>query len=455
MDVKQIYKDYEELKNQNISITGRVRSNRVGKAVSFITLNDGTSINDLQIVYKETISNFESAKLARVSSIVEITGQIIVTPDKPQPFEIAASNIVLLDQAVEDYPLQKKEHSLEFLREIAQLRARTKTFSAIFRIRSAAAFAIHSFFQKRNFVYVNTPIITSNDAEGAGEIFAVVTENNEHKLTSDFFDKKANLTVSGQLNGEAFAQAFRKIYTFGPTFRAENSNTSKHAAEFWMIEPEVAFADLDEIILLIKDMLKFIMSYLLDNYIDEINFLTEQNNKELLSRLKSIVDTDFATITYSDAVGLLQNAIKNGHNFEDNDITFGTDLKTEHERYLCEEILKQPVFVTNYPGDIKAFYMKQNSDGKTVAAVDMLVPGIGELIGGSQREDDYQKLMERSKKFNINTNDLEWYLELRKFGYYKSSGFGLGFERLVMYLTGTQNIRDVIPYPRTPKNLLF
>ncbi|ATZ19009.1 asparaginyl-tRNA synthetase [Williamsoniiplasma somnilux] len=453
-DLTNIFKSYQNMEGAEVTFIARVRSNRQGKVVSFMVLNDGTTFKDVQVVYKSDIIGFNDAQEARVSSIVEVVGKIINTPGKPQPFEIVASKIILLDQAIEEYPLQKKEHSPEFLREIAHLRARTKTLSAVFKIRSTLAFAIHKFFNEQGFVYVNTPIITSNDAEGAGEEF-VVTTLEDTNYEEDFFGKKANLTVSGQLHAEALAQAFKKVYTFGPTFRAEESYTSKHAAEFWMIEPEVAFNSLTDNILLIEKMLKSIVGYVLEKCFDELQFLDNNLEKGLIEKIQGITSSNFKTLTYSEAIEILKKAVEQGVAFEQKNIHFGLDLGTEHERYICEVVNKCPTFVTNYPKDIKAFYMKQNDDNKTVAAVDLLVPGIGELIGGSERESDYDKLVKRCEEIKIPVDKLEWYLNLRQYGYYKSAGFGLGFERLVMYITGITNIRDVISYPRTPKNLLF
>lgn len=455
MEIKDLYQD---LKNeQMVEFIARVRSNRDGKKVSFLVLSDGTTIHDVQVVYKADLKNYHDVSRVRVGSILAVEGVMELTPTRDQPFEIKATNIEILDEAISDYPLQKKEHSLEFLREIAQLRARTKTFNAIFRIRSLAAFAIHKFFQQENFVYVNTPIITSNDAEGAGEEFGVVTYDQNHKpLITDFFNKKASLTVSGQLNAEAFAQAFKKVYTFGPTFRAESSFTSRHASEFWMIEPEVAFSDLSANIDLIERMLKFVFNDVLINGLAELNFLATVNEPGLVEKIQTLSTSKYVINTYEEVIEILSQAVTEKKvNFENNKISFGLDLGTEHERYLCEVVNQCPTFVINYPKEIKAFYMKLNSDQKTVGAVDLLVPGIGELVGGSQREDDYEQLLNRCEALKINPSDLSWYLDLRRFGYYKSSGFGLGFERLVMYLTGTSNIRDVLPFPRTPKNLLF
>ncbi|ATG97619.1 asparagine--tRNA ligase [Mesoplasma lactucae] len=455
MDIRELYIKPQE--GDKVTFLGRVRSNRAGKKVSFLVVNDGTTMNDAQIVYKDDLKNYEEASKIRVGSIVEIQGTIHLTPDRPQPFEIQATSIECLDEAIEAYPLQKKEHSLEYLREIAQLRARTKTFNAVFKIRSIAAFAIHKFFQSQNFVYVNTPIITSNDAEGAGEEFGVITyDSKNNPLTTDFFNKKASLTVSGQLNAEAFAQAFKKVYTFGPTFRAEQSFTSRHASEFWMIEPEVAFNTLEDNIELIEAMLKYIFKDVLENAKEELEFLDENVEKGLVQKLEKLSTEKYVVNTYEQVIEMLKKAVDNKEvNFENNDIHFGLDLGTEHERYLCEVINKAPTFVTNYPKDIKAFYMKLNPDEKTVAAVDLLVPGIGELVGGSEREGSFDKLMKRCEQMGIDPTELDWYIQLRQYGYYKSAGFGLGFERLIMYITGMTNIRDVIPYPRTPKNLLF
>ncbi|QGS51548.1 asparagine--tRNA ligase [Spiroplasma tabanidicola] len=454
MDLKDLFLNYQKHESQNVTFLGRVRSHRQGKAVSFLVLNDGTSLNDVQVVYKSEVEGFDKIKDARVSSIVEVYGEVIVTPRKPQPFEIQAKKLVLLDQAVEEYPLQKKEHSPEFLREIAHLRARTKTFQSIFRLRSSLAYAIHKFFQEQNYVYVNAPIITGNDAEGAGEAF-VVTTREDGNYEEDFFGKKASLSVSGQLHGESYAQAFNKIYTFGPTFRAEDSNTSRHAAEFWMIEPEIAFIDLQKNLEIIESMVKFVINYVMENNLDELKFCEKNLEFGLIEKLTKVRDAKFQVCTYEEVINTLKIAVDEGHVFENNDIKFGTDLGSEHEKYICEVVYKGPTFIINYPKDIKAFYMKQNDDNKTVAASDLIVPGIGELVGGSQREDDFEKLIRRCKDMGVNIEELDWYNNLRKYGYYKSAGFGLGFERLVMYITGASNIRDVISFPRTPNNLLF
>jgi len=455
MDIKFLFDNQKD--NQKVSFIGRIRSNRSGKKVSFIVLNDGTIFNDIQIVYRDEIENYEKLTKLRVGSIIEVDGVMLLTPGKPQPFEIQAEKLIILDEASEDYQLQKKEHSPEFLREIAHLRARTKKFNAVFRIRSLAAYAIHKFFQEENFIYVTTPVITANDAEGAGESFSVMTLNSKKQPEpKEFFGQNASLTVSGQLNAEAFAQAFKKVYTFGPTFRAEKSFTTKHLSEFWMMEPEVAFNDLKDNIVLIESMLKSVFSYILEHAYEELEYLSQTQNQDLIQRINDLVKETYVVTTYSQAIELLQQAVESKKvNFANNDIKFGLDLGTEHERYLCEVINKKPTFVTDYPKEIKAFYMKLNDDNKTVAAVDLLVPGIGELVGGSERESNYDTLIKRCKELKIDYKDLEWYLELRKSGYYKSAGFGLGFERLIMYITAVDNIRDTIPFPRSPKNLLF
>ncbi|AUB31153.1 asparagine--tRNA ligase [Spiroplasma floricola] len=451
-DIKTLFLEFKNTKE--ITLIARVRSNRQGKVVSFLVLTDGTTVKDVQVVYKSDVKGYKDAVQARVSSIVEVKGIVVLTPDKQQDFEIQAQEIILLDQSIEEYPLQKKEHSPEFLREISHLRARTKTFQSIFKIRSVTAFAIHKFFQEKNYVYINTPIITENDAEGAGEAF-IVTTRQDGKYEEDFFGKKANLTVSGQLNAEAYAQAFKNVYTFGPTFRAENSNTSKHAAEFWMIEPEMAFCDLKENMQIIEDLVKYSINYVFENAREELEFCNENLEEGLIDKLNNVRNSKFVINKYEEVIKILQKAVLDGHKFEESSIEFGLDLATEHERYICEVVNKCPTFVTDYPKEIKAFYMKQNDDNRTVAATDLLVPGIGELVGGSQREDDYDKITDRCKKMGINIEELSWYNDLRKFGYYKSSGFGLGFERLIMYITGASNIRDVISFPRTPRNLLF
>ena len=455
--VKQIWENREAYLNREIDLGGWVRSNRDSKSFGFLTISDGSFFEPLQVVYHDSLSNFQLIRKINVGAALIIRGTLVATPDAKQPFEIQATEISVEGDSAPDYPLQKKRHSPEFLRTILHLRPRTNLFQAAFRVRSVIAFAIHSFFQERNFVYVHTPLITSSDAEGAGEMFRVTTlDPNEIPRTpdglvdyrEDFFGKETNLTVSGQLNGEAFAQAFRDIYTFGPTFRAENSNTTRHAAEFWMIEPEISFADLNDAMALAEDMLKYIIRYVLEHAPEEMEFLNRFVDTGLLERLNHVLNSEFGHISYTEAVDIL---IKNNDNF-DYKVSWGTDLQTEHERYLTEQVFKRPLFVTDYPKDIKAFYMKLNDDGKTVAAMDCLVPGIGEIIGGSQREDDYEKLLTRMKELNMDEDAYRFYLDLRKYGSSRHAGYGLGFERCVMYLTGIQNIRDVLPFPRTVGN---
>ena len=455
--VKQIWENREAYLNREIDLGGWVRSNRDSKSFGFLTISDGSFFEPLQVVYHDSLSNFQVIRKINVGAALIIRGTLVATPDAKQPFEIQATEISVEGDSAPDYPLQKKRHSPEFLRTILHLRPRTNLFQAAFRVRSVIAFAIHSFFQERNFVYVHTPLITSSDAEGAGEMFRVTTlDPNEIPRTpdglvdyrEDFFGKETNLTVSGQLNGEAFAQAFRDIYTFGPTFRAENSNTTRHAAEFWMIEPEISFADLNDAMALAEDMLKYIIRYVLEHAPEEMEFLNRFVDTGLLERLNHVLNSEFGHISYTEAVDIL---MKNNDDF-DYKVSWGTDLQTEHERYLTEQVFKRPLFVTDYPKDIKAFYMKLNDDGKTVAAMDCLVPGIGEIIGGSQREDDYEKLLTRMKELNMDENAYRFYLDLRKYGSSRHAGYGLGFERCVMYLTGIQNIRDVLPFPRTVGN---
>ena len=455
--VKQIWENREAYLNREIDWGGWVRSNRDSKSFGFLTISDGSFFEPLQVVYHDSLSNFQVIRKINVGAALIIRGTLVATPDAKQPFEIQATEISVEGDSAPDYPLQKKRHSPEFLRTILHLRPRTNLFQAAFRVRSVIAFAIHSFFQERNFVYVHTPLITSSDAEGAGEMFRVTTlDPNEIPRTpdglvdyrEDFFGKETNLTVSGQLNGEAFAQAFRDIYTFGPTFRAENSNTTRHAAEFWMIEPEISFADLNDAMALAEDMLKYIIRYVLEHAPEEMEFLNRFVDTGLLERLNHVLNSEFGHISYTEAVDIL---MKNNDNF-DYKVSWGTDLQTEHERYLTEQFFKRPLFVTDYPKDIKAFYMKLNDDGKTVAAMDCLVPGIGEIIGGSQREDDYEKLLTRMKELNMDEDAYRFYLDLRKYGSSRHAGYGLGFERCVMYLTGIQNIRDVLPFPRTVGN---
>ncbi len=431
-----------------VQIQGWVRTNRSNKNVGFIELNDGTYFRNVQLVYSNELENFEEVSHYLTGTALTVVGKFKLTPNMKQPFEIEVSSVVLEGPCAPDYPLQKKQHSFEYLREIAHLRPRTNTFSAVFRVRSVLSMAIHEFFQNQGFVYVHAPIITGNDAEGAGEVFNVTTRTDAN-YEEDFFGKKASLTVSGQLQAEAYALAFRDVYTFGPTFRAENSNTARHASEFWMIEPEIAFADLDDDMNLIEDMVKSCIQYVLENAEEELKFFNERIDKTLLERLNLVLETPFARMTYTEAIDHLKNApVK----FEF-PVEWGTDLQSEHERYICEQIIKGPVFLTNYPKDIKAFYMRLNDDKKTVAACDLLVPAIGELVGGSQREERYDFLKTRMEEMKIHEESLKWYLDLRRFGGCQHAGFGLGFERFLMYITGMQNIRDVIPFARTPKNL--
>lgn len=458
--IKELYRSTDAFGGQKIQVSGWIRTMRVSKNFGFIELNDGTFFRNLQIVFENDLANFEEVSHYAIATAISVEGTLVLTPDSKQPFELKASSITLEGPSNSDYPLQKKRHSFEYLRTIAHLRPRGNTFSALFRIRSMAAFALHKFFNERDFVYVHTPIISGSDAEGAGEMFRVTTldlkdvpktEDGSPDVSEDFFGKETNLTVSGQLQGEAYALAFRNIYTFGPTFRAENSNTSRHAAEFWMIEPEIAFADLQDNMALAEDMLKYVISYLLENAPEEMAFFNQFVDKGLLERLNALVNSAFREVTYTEAVDLL---IKSGKEFEF-PVKWGMDLQTEHERYLTEEIFKGPIFVTNYPKGIKAFYMRQNEDGKTVAAMDCLVPGVGEIIGGSQREERYEVLMDRIRELGLEPEDYWWYMDLRKYGCAKHAGYGLGFERLIMYVTGMSNIRDVIPFPRTVGNCDF
>ena len=460
VSIRDLYKQTEKYVDQEITLEAWVKTLRDSKTFGFIEINDGTFFKNVQIVFTDKLSNFEKIKKLTISSTIKVTGKVVLTENAKQPFEIQATNIEIFSMSDNSYPLQKKKHSFEYLRTIAHLRPRANTFNAVFRVRSVLAYAIHKFFQERNFVYVNTPLITGSDAEGAGEMFNVNSfdlanvpklENGEPDFSKDFFGKSAHLTVSGQLNAETFAQSFCNVYTFGPTFRAENSNTVKHAAEFWMIEPEICFADVKDDMDLAEDMIKYIFQYVLDNCPEEMAFFNQFIDKGLLDRLNNVINSDFARISYTDAVKELE---KHNDKFEVK-VFWGLDLQTEHERFLCEQIFKKPVFVTDYPKDIKAFYMKLNPDGKTVAAADLLVPGIGEIVGGSQREEDYDKLLTRMKELDMPIENYEWYLDLRKYGSCNHAGFGLGFERAIMYLTGMQNIRDVIPFPRTPKNCEF
>ena len=454
MTIREIYKNSEQFLNKEVKLGGWIRSIRGSKHFGFLVLHDGTFFKPIQVVYEEKLENFQEISKMNVGAAVIVEGTLVPTPQAKQPFEIQAATVTLEGASAPDYPLQKKRHSLEYLRTISHLRPRTNTFQAVFRIRSMAAYAIHQFFQERGFVYVHTPLITASDCEGAGEMFQVTTLdlNNIPKdkegnvdFAQDFFNKPTNLTVSGQLNAETFAQAFRNTYTFGPTFRAENSNTARHAAEFWMIEPEMAFADLKDDMEVAEAMLKYVISYVMENAPEEMDFLNQFVDKGLKDRLNHVLNSEFGHVTYTEAVEILE---KHNDKFEYK-VSWGTDLQTEHERYLTEEVFKRPVFVTDYPKEIKAFYMKLNPDGKTVAAMDCLVPGIGEIIGGSQREENYDVLVERMKELGLKEEDYNFYLDLRRYGTNKHSGFGLGFERAVMYITGVSNIRDVLPFPRT------
>ena len=457
INVRDLFHNQEEYADQTVTIGGWVRSIRGSKNFGFIVVNDGTFFEPVQVVYSNVLENFEEIDKLNVGAAIIVKGKMVLTPNTKQPFEIQAEEVTVEGESSPEYPLQKKRHTFEYLRTISHLRPRTNTFEAVFRVRSLCAYAIHKFFQERDFVYVHTPLITGSDCEGAGEMFQVTTmdlnnipktEDGKVDYTQDFFGKPTNLTVSGQLNGETYAMAFKNIYTFGPTFRAENSNTTRHAAEIWMIEPEIAFADLEDDMMLAESMLKYVINYVLENAPEEMAFFNNFVDKGLLDRLKNVVENDFARVTYTEAIKILE---KHNDKF-DYKVSWGCDLQTEHERYLTEEIYKRPVFVTDYPKEIKAFYMKLNEDGKTVAAVDCLVPGIGEIIGGSQREDDYEKLLERIQELGLREEDYAFYLDLRKYGSARHAGFGLGFERCVMYLTGMSNIRDVIPFPRTVNN---
>ena len=456
-NIREIFRNKDKFADKEVTIGGWVRSNRNSKNFGFIVVNDGTFFEPIQVVYGNGLDNYDEVGKINVGAAIIVRGTLVLTPDAKQPFEIQAAEVTVEGASTPDYPLQKKRHTFEYLRTISHLRPRTNTFEAVFRVRSLCAYAIHKFFQERDFVYVHTPLITGSDCEGAGEMFQVttldlnnlpMTEDGKVDFSKDFFNKPTNLTVSGQLNGETYAMAFKNIYTFGPTFRAENSNTTRHAAEFWMIEPEIAFADLEDDMILAESMLKYVINYVLENAPEEMAFFNNFVDKGLLDRLRNVVENDFARVTYTQAIDILS---KHNDKF-DYKVSWGCDLQTEHERYLTEQIYKRPVFVTDYPKEIKAFYMKLNDDGKTVAAVDCLVPGIGEIIGGSQREDDYDKLLARINELGLSEDDYKFYLDLRKYGSARHAGFGLGFERCVMYLTGMGNIRDVIPFPRTVNN---
>lgn len=461
IEIRELFRNKEKYGDQEVVVHGWVRGNRSSNQFGFLSINDGTFFTPLQVVYEaDNLANFTEISKVHLAAGVTVRGTLALTPEAKQPFEIKAKEIVVEADSQSDYPLQKKRHNMEFMREIAHLRPRSNTFSAVYRVRSIVAYAIHKFFQEQNFVYVHAPIITGSDAEGAGEMFQVTTldpdnlprtEDGKIDYSQDFFGKETNLTVSGQLEAEAFALAFRNVYTFGPTFRAENSNTARHASEFWMIEPEIAFADLQDDMDLAEAMVKYIITYTLEHAPEEMNFFNQFIDKGLLERLDHIVNSSFERVTYTEAVEILQ---KSGKEFQ-YPVEWGLELQTEHERYLTEEVYKKPIFVTDYPKDCKAFYMRLNDDGKTVAACDMLVPGVGEIIGGSQREERLDVLEARMKELGISENGYEWYLDLRRYGGVKHAGYGLGFERMIMYLTGMSNIRDVLPFPRTPKSAEF
>ena len=452
--IRDLIKDYEKYSDKEVEVGGWIKNSRFSKNVGFIELNDGTFFNPVQIVVGKDNEDFEKSEKLKLSSAIIVVGKLVLTPNSKQPFEIQAEKIIVEGESTDDYPLQKKRHTFEFLRTILHLRPRTNTFNAVFRVRSRLAFAIHKFFNERGFVYVHTPIITGSDAEGAGEMFRVTTldldnipkdDDGNIDFSQDFFSKSTNLTVSGQLQAEAYALAFRNVYTFGPTFRSEHSNTPRHAAEFWMMEPEICFADLDDVCNLAEDMVRYIIKDVMENCEEEIKFFNSFVDKNLIERLTKVANKSFKKLTYTEAIEILQ---KSGEKFE-YPVEWGMDLQTEHEKYLSEKVVDGPVFVTDYPKEIKAFYMRLNDDNKTVAATDLLVPGIGELIGGSQREERYELLDKKMNELGFNKEEYKWYLDLRKYGGVKHGGFGLGFERMVMYMTGMSNIRDVIPFPRT------
>lgn len=460
LSVKDIFRNPENYLEKEVILQGWIRTSRSSKTFGFIELNDGSFFKNIQIVYDDSLTNFAEIEKLAIYSALTIKGKLVSTPGAKQPFEVKAEEIIVEGYSTSDYPIQKKRHTLEYLRTIAHLRPRTNTLSAVFRVRSVLAFAIHKFFQERGFIYVHTPIITASDAEGAGEMFRVSTldmynppKNDDGKIdfSEDFFGKETNLTVSGQLEGEAFALAYKNIYTFGPTFRAENSNTARHAAEFWMIEPEIAFAELKDNMELAEDMFKYIIEYVLENAPEEMEFFDSFINKGIIERLENIVNSDFGVVTYTQAIEILKEAKKDFQY----PVQWGIDLQTEHERYITEEVFNKPVFVIDYPKEIKAFYMRVNDDNKTVAAMDLLVPGVGEIIGGSQREERYDVLEQKIRDNDMEPEDYWWYMELRKYGGTKHAGFGLGFERAVMYITGITNIRDVVPFPRTVKSCEF
>lgn len=460
MDIRELYKSYKELDGKTVEVQAWIRNLRAQKEFGFIEINDGSFFNSVQVVYDNTLENFERVSKLYLSASIRVKGKLVLTPNNKQAFEIKAEEIEVLGDSTADYPLQNKRHSMEFLRSIAHLRPRANLFRAAYRIRSLAAFAIHKFFNEQDFVYVHTPILTASDAEGAGEMFQVTTldidnpprtEDGAVDYSQDFFDKPTHLTVSGQLEGETFAMAFSKIYTFGPTFRAENSNTTRHAAEFWMIEPEMAFMDNNQNMDVAEAMLKYVINYVMENAKEEIEFCNQFVDKGLIDRLNHVRNSDFERVTYTRAIEIL----KEHEEKFDVKVEWGMDLQTEHERYLTEQIFKKPIFVTDYPKDIKAFYMKLNPDNKTVAAMDCLVPGIGEIVGGSQREEDYNKLEKRINELGLDMDSYDWYMDLRKYGSVVHSGYGLGFERLIMYITGIENIRDVLPFPRTVHHCEF
>lgn len=460
ISIRKLYRETKDFLNKEISVSGWVRTARSSGELAFIELNDGSFFKGLQIVVDSNLKNFKDLENINIGSSLSIKGKLLESPAAGQSFELAASEVIIINEAKEDYPLQKKRHSFEFLRDIAHLRPRSNTFSAVFRLRSALSFAIHRFFQERDFSYVHTPIISTSDCEGAGEMFNVTTLNlkkmpinkeGEVDFSKDFFGQKAGLTVSGQLNAEALIMGLDKVYTFGPTFRAENSNTTRHASEFWMLEPEMAFANLEDDMNLAEEMLKYLIDYILKELPEEMEFFQQFIDPNLLTRLEAVRSVEFGRLTYSEAIDLL---VKSGENFT-YPVSWGIDLQTEHERYLAEKVFNKPIFLTDYPKDIKAFYMRQNDDNKTVAAMDLLVPGIGEIIGGSQREDRYDLLEQRIIDMGMNPEDYRWYLDLRQYGSIPHAGFGLGFERAIMYFSGMANIRDVIPFPRTPKNAKF
>lgn len=460
MDIRELYKSYKELDGKTVEVQAWIKNLRAQKEFGFIEINDGSFFSSVQVVYDNTLENFERVSKLYLSASIRVKGKLVLTPNNKQAFEIKAEEIEVLGDSTADYPLQNKRHSMEFLRSIAHLRPRANLFRAAYRIRSLAAFAIHKFFNEQDFIYVHTPILTASDAEGAGEMFQVTTldidnpprtEDGTVDYSKDFFDKPTHLTVSGQLEGETFAMAFSKIYTFGPTFRAENSNTTRHAAEFWMIEPEMAFMDNNQNMDVAEAMLKYVINYVMENAKEEIDFCNQFVDKGLIDRLNHVRNSNFERVTYTRAIEIL----KEHEEKFDVKVEWGMDLQTEHERYLTEQIFKKPIFVTDYPKDIKAFYMKLNPDNKTVAAMDCLVPGIGEIVGGSQREEDYAKLEKRINELGLDMDSYTWYMDLRKYGSVVHSGYGLGFERLIMYITGIENIRDVLPFPRTVHHCEF